>query len=62
MIKKEYFDTRKDNAKLFKRYSLKNVLIKKKGTDEIYDVAIDVEDSNNEYEETDIKIEEEVSE
>lgn len=59
MIKKEFFMERNDGVKLFRRYSLENVLIRKKGTDELYDEAIDVEDTKNEYEETDIKIEEE---
>lgn len=59
MIKKELFMERKDGIKLFRRYSLKNVLLRKKGTDELYDEAIDVENTPNEYEETDIKIEEE---
>lgn len=59
MIKKELFMERKDGMKLFRRYSLNNVLLRKKGTDELYDEAIDVENIPNEYEETDIKIEEE---
>lgn len=59
MIKKELFKERNDGIKLFKRYSLKGFLIKKKGTDELYDEAIDVEDADFEYEETDEKIEEE---
>lgn len=62
MIKKELFMERKDGMKLFRRYSLNNVLLQKKGTDELYDEAIDVENTENEYEETDIKIEEEVIE
>lgn len=62
MIKKEFFKERKDGRKLFKRYSLDGFLIRKKGTDEVYDEAIDVENTQNEYEETDIKIEEEKGE
>lgn len=58
MIKKEFFMKRSDGIKLFKTYSLEGFLIRKKGTDEIYDEAIDVEDSNYEYEETNEKIEE----
>lgn len=62
MIKKELFMERKDGMKLFRRYSLNNVLLQKKGTDELYDEAIDVENTENEYEETDEKIEEESEE
>lgn len=59
MIKKQLFKERNDGIKLFKRYSLEGFLIKKKGTDELYDEAIDVEDADFEYEETEGKIEEE---
>lgn len=62
MLKKEFYKTRKDKIKLFKTYSLDGFLIRKKGTDEVYDEAIDVEDSKNEYEETDVLIEEESEE
>ena len=58
MIVKEFYRTRKDNIKLYRIYSDENLYIKKVGTEEIYDEAIDVEDSNYEYEETDTKIEE----
>lgn len=58
MIKKEFYKTRKDGVNLYKTYSDENYLIKKIGTDEIYDEAIDVETSNYTYEETNEKIEE----
>ena len=46
---------RTDGVKLFRTYSDKNVKIKKVGTEEIYDEAIDVMDY--EYEETELPIE-----
>ena len=57
MIKIEFFKTRNDGVNLYRTYSDNNVLIKNKNTEEIYDEAIDIEGSNNEYEETDINIE-----
>ena len=59
MIKKEYFSTRKDGVKLYKTYSDEGFYIRKIGTEEIYDEAIDVESAPYEYEETDEKIEQE---
>lgn len=52
MIIKEFYTMRKDGVNLYKTYSDKNVYIKKQGTDEKYDIAIDVENSNYTYEET----------
>lgn len=57
MIQKEYFRTRKDGVKLFKSYSDENKYIRKVGTEEIYATAVDVENANFEYEETDKVIE-----
>lgn len=62
---REFYATRKDGVNLYRTYSKNNVMIKKVGTDEIYDEAIDVEDAPYEYEETDIpvpKLEESYSE
>ena len=59
MIKKEYYGTRKDGINLYKTYSDENYLIRKIGTNEIYDLAIDVENAPYEYEEMENKIEEE---
>lgn len=56
MIIKEFYRTRKDGINLYKIYSTENLYIKKVGTEEIYDEAIDVEDSNYEYIETNEKI------
>lgn len=52
MIIREFYITRKDGVNLYKTYSDKGVYIKKQGTDEKYDEAIDVENTNYTYEET----------
>lgn len=52
MIIREFYMTRADGVSLYKTYSDKNVYIKKQGTDEKYDEAIDVENTNYTYEET----------
>ena len=53
MIVKEYYGIRKDKVKLYKTYSDNNKIIHKIGTDEEYDLAIDVENAAFVYEETD---------
>lgn len=58
MIVKEFYRTREDGVKLYKSYSDSGFIIRKQGTDEEYDVAIDVEDSANIYTETNKAIEE----
>lgn len=57
MIIKEYLRTREDGVILYKTYSDANLYIRKKGTDEVYSEAIDVESAPYEYEETDKLIE-----
>lgn len=52
-IVREYYLTRKDGVKLYKTYSDKDKVIRKVGTNEEYDLAIDVENAQFEYEETD---------
>ena len=52
-IVKEYYGIRKDKVKLYKTYSDNNKIIHKIGTDEEYNIAIDVENAPFEYEETD---------
>lgn len=52
MIIKEFYTTRKDGVNLYKTFSDKKVYIKKQGTDEKYDTAIDVENAPYTYEET----------
>ena len=56
MIIKEYMLTRQDGVKLYKSYSDQNKYILKEGTLEKYRVAIDVENSNFIYIETDIDL------
>ena len=46
MIIREFYMTRKDGVNLYKTYSDKNVYIKKRGPDEKYDEAIDVENAD----------------
>ena len=57
MIIKEYFTTRKDGVKLYKTYSSEGFYIRKVGTEEVYDEAIDVESAPYTYVETKQKIE-----
>lgn len=57
MIVKEYYATREDGVILYRTYSNENFKIRKQGTNEIYDDAVDTADSLYQYEETDIKIE-----
>lgn len=42
MVKKEFYKTRKDGAKLYKTYSDKNLKIKQIETNIIFDEAIDI--------------------
>ena len=58
MIVKEFYTQRSDGVNLYRTFSDKNLQIHKVGTDEIYDEAIDIENSGYEYEETDNIIEE----
>lgn len=62
MIKTEYYMTRADGVELIRTYSDKGVKIKKVGTDEIYDEAVDVEGAGYRYTETEEPIEVESSE
>ena len=55
-IVKEFYKTREDGVNLYRTYSDSNYMIKKVGTDEVYEEAIDV--LNFEYEETTEPIEE----
>lgn len=59
MIKREYYDTRKDGVKLYITYSDEEYMIRQIQTGNIYETAIDVENAPYTYEETDIKIEKE---
>lgn len=57
MIKKGFYMTREDGVKLYKTYSTSGYKIRKLGTDEVYDEAIDVENANYVYVETADKVE-----
>ena len=57
MIIREYLMTRKDGVKLYKSYSDQNKYIRKVGTEEEYDIAIDIENAPYTYEETEKEIE-----
>lgn len=52
IIEIPYKSSKDGTVRLIKRYSDKDVQIRKVGTDEIYDEAIDVEGAPFEYEET----------
>lgn len=52
MIVKEFYITRQDGVNLYRTYSDKGVQIRKVGTDEIYDEAVDIESVTFIYEET----------
>ena len=52
MIIKEFYKTRTDGVNLYRTYSDNRVMIRKIGTDEIYEEAIDIESGGFTYEET----------
>ena len=58
MVIREFYGTRKDGINLYKHYSDQDLKIRKVGTDEIYDEAIDVEFAPYTYIETEEKVEE----
>lgn len=55
-IVKEFYKTRNDGINLYKTYSDEDYLIKKIGTEEVYEEAIDIENASFEYEETEEKM------
>lgn len=57
-IIREFYMTRSDGVNLYRSYSDLGLRIHKVGTYEIYDEAVDVENSGFEYEETGDPIEE----
>ena len=59
MIIKEFYITRNDGVNLYRTFSDANLMIRKVGTDEVYDEAIDVEGAPYTYEETNESINEE---
>ena len=60
-IVREFYKTREDGVNLYRTYSDENYMIRKVGTEEIYEEAIDVENAPYEYEETE-ELREELSE
>ena len=56
MIEKELFKVRNVGVKLYRTYSSEGFKIKQLETDVIYDEAIDIQDSNYTYIETDERI------
>lgn len=58
-IVKEFYRTRADGVNLYRTYSNEGLKIKKIGTDEVYDEAIDIEGAPYIYEETTEPIEKE---
>ena len=54
MLKKSFYKTRNDGVSLYINYSDEGFLIKQMETGQLYQEAIDVENSNFTYEETDI--------
>lgn len=59
MIVREFYKTREDGVNLYRTYSTDGFQIRKVGTDEIYDEAIDVETAAFSYDETNFPIGEE---
>lgn len=57
MIQKEFYATRADGVNLYRTFSDAKKYIRKVGTDEVYSEAIDIEEVDYEYEETDTDIE-----
>lgn len=56
-IVKEFYITRNDGVNLYRNYSDEGYKIRKIGTEEVYDEAIDIENAPYKYEETDELIE-----
>ena len=52
MVIKEFYFTRKDGVNLYRTYSDVGETIRKVGTMEVYDEAVDVENAPYTYEET----------
>ena len=59
MIKRELYMTRNDGVKLYRTYSDENYAILQVETNRLYQEAVDVENANYTYIETEEKIEEE---
>ncbi len=62
MVIKEFYKTRNDGVDLYRNYSDMGLQIRKVGTNEVYDEAIDIADAPYTYEETDIPADAEATE
>lgn len=62
MLRKEFYRKREDGVNLYRTYSDENFMIRQNETGDLYDEAIDVENAQYTYTETDIPIEEEENE
>lgn len=60
MIQKEFHKTREDGVNLYRTYSDNRLMIRQIDTNELYEEAIDVEDSMHSYEETEFLIKEDL--
>ena len=54
MITREFYKTREDGVDLYRTYSTDGLQIRKVGTDEVYDEAIDIDGAPYTYEEMNI--------
>ncbi len=59
MIVTEFYKTREDGVDLYRTYSDAAMMIRQINTGILYTEAVDVENSGNEYEETDVPVEDE---
>ena len=56
MIKREHYATREDGVELIRTYSDAGLMIRKAGTKEVYEEAVDVKGAGYQYEETDTPV------
>jgi hypothetical protein len=56
MIVREFYRTREDGVNLYRTYSDRGLKIRKIGTNEIYDDAVDIESALYIYDETDTPV------
>lgn len=56
MIKREHYATREDGVELTRTYSDAGLMIRKVGTKEVYEEAVDVKGAGYQYEETDTPV------
>lgn len=59
MIVTEFYKTREDGVNLYRTYSDADFMIRQVSTGALYTEAVDVENSGNVYEETDLPVEDE---